>query len=394
MPKLTNRTVDRLRTDEPNGSIVWDDAIPGFGVRVRPSGRRTYLVQYRNQAGRTRRYTLGVHGALTPSAARDLARQSLAKVARGEDPAEEAAQRKSAPTVADLAEDYLARHAVPYKRASSVENDRSMLARHILPKLGRRKVEAVRRRDVEVLYQSLRATPYCANRVLSLLGKMFSLAVAWGWRADNPTRGVERFQEHKRERWVSGEDLERLVQAIEKHPNQRAAKALLLMLLTGARRGEVLSATWDQFDLEQGSWTKPAHVTKQKRPEHFPLSPAAIDLLQGIKGDQATKFLFPGDVPGRPLRNIKRVWRRVCRDAGLEGLRIHDLRHTFASHLVSGGESLYIVGRLLGHTQVATTQRYAHLADDPLREASDRFGRRISSALEKTADAQVIPLRR
>jgi len=169
MPKLTKRIVDGLRTDQPDGLIVWDDAIPGFGVRVRPSGRMTYLIQYRNQAGRTRRYTLGVHGPLSPSAARYIAQQCLAMVARGEDPAEEAAQKKAAPTVADLAADYFARHAEPHKRLNSVRNDHSILERHILPKLGKRKVEAVRRRDVEVLHQSLRLTPYCANRVLALL---------------------------------------------------------------------------------------------------------------------------------------------------------------------------------------------------------------------------------
>jgi integrase len=212
---------------------------------------------------------------------------------------------------------------------------------------------------------------------------MFSLGFAWGWLTQNPTRGVKRLQEHKRERRVPGEDLKRLVRAIENHPNQRAAKALLLMLLIGARRGEVLSATWDQFDLERGIWTKPAYATKQNREEHFPLSDAAIDPLHGLKGDQGTKFLFPGDVAGTPLRVINRVWRKVRRDAGPEGLRIHDLRNTFASYLVSGGISPQIVGRSLGHTQAATTQRYAHLADDPLRDASDRFGQRISSDLKK-----------
>lgn len=387
VPKITKRFVESLTTDDVDGRLEWDDAVPGFGVRVRPSGRKAYVVQYRTKQGRLHRRNLGVHGAVTPAQARRLAQDCLGDVAAGGDPAEKLDRQRRAPTVRDLADDYLERHAEQHKRPSSLRNDRAMLERSIIPRLGKLKVDAVTLRDLEALHRLLRRTPYRANRVLALLSKMFSLAVRWGWRGDNPVQGIQRFSEHARERWLSTDELTRLTQVLQKHPNQRVAPAVRLILLTGARKSEVLTATWDQFDLERGVWTKPAHATKQGRQEHFPLSRPAIELLQEMKA-RATggPFLFPGDSPGKPLQNMKRFWRSLCRDADLEGVRIHDLRHTFASHLVSGGTSLPIVGRLLGHTQAATTQRYSHLADDPLREASDKFGELLTSVGSPQAD--------
>jgi integrase len=260
-----------------------------------------------------------------------------------------------------------------------------MLRNYVRPALGSKRVESVRRRDIERLHQNLKATPYRANRVLALLSKMFSLAVQWDWRADNPCRGIQKFHEEKRERWLKTDELRGLTGALDKSTNQRAADAVRLLILTGARKGEVLKAEWPQIDFERGVWTKPSAHTKQKRTEHVPLSAAALTLLQGMRErDPAGRYLFPGDKPGQPLQDIKRFWAQICRETELEGVRIHDLRHTFASHLVSSGLSLELVGRLLGHTQAATTMRYAHLADDPLREAANRYGNIVTG--EKTAE--------
>jgi len=212
---------------------------------------------------------------------------------------------------------------------------------------------------------------------------MFSLAKAWEWRTDNPVEGVQKYQEAKRDRWLKEDELKRLVSVLSGHPNQRAANIIRLLILTGARKSEAMKATWDQFDLARGVWTKPAHTTKQKRVEHVPLSGAAVTLLSDMKAIRTNNttespFLFPGEVPGQPIKEIKRFWEEVRAAAGLDNVRIHDLRHTFASHLVSNGVSLPIVGRLLGHTQPQTTQRYAHLADDPMRDAAEKLSKLLT----------------
>ncbi|HEX2256324.1 MAG TPA: tyrosine-type recombinase/integrase [Afifellaceae bacterium] len=390
MPKLTKSVIERAEPDPAREVFLWDTVLPGFGVRIYPSGKRKYLVQYRTRDNRQRRAVIGAHGVLTAEQARDLARDMLAAVAKGGDPAAEQKAAREAPTVRELADDYLERHAIPNKRPSSVADDRAMLQRMILPKLGPAKVAAVTRRDIEKLHNGLRQTPYAANRLLALLNKMFNLAVAWGWRPDNPVKGIPRFHEDRRQRWLSDDELQRLWSVLEQHPNRRAANAVKLMILTGARRSEVLGASWDQFDLERGFWSKPSHHTKQKKAEHVPLSGAARALVSAMRGeaDPESPFLFPGDAPDKPLGDIKKFWGRVCKEAGIEGVRLHDLRHTYASSLVSRGVSLHIVGRLLGHTQPQTTARYAHLDDRALRDAADQFGASVASA----TPAAVTPL--
>lgn len=369
MPKLTKRFVDIVQPLEKD-RFAWDDDLPGFGLRIKPSGIKSYIVQYRHE-GQSRRITLGRHGVLTAEEARKMARVELGRVAHGNDPARERQDARQAPTMKDLAEDYLERHAKPNNRPSTLRNNVAMIEQIILPKLKSRKVRDVSRRDIETLLLSLQDTPYRANRVRALLSKMFALAVSWEWREQNLVIGIPKFQEEKRDRWLNEEELKRLTNVLNVHPNQRAANVIRLLILTGARKSEALNATWDQFDLERGVWTKPAHTTKQKRTEHVPLSSATVELLSGMHASRTTDtpYLFPGDAPGKPLNCIKKFWDDVRIAAKIENCRVHDLRHTFASHLVSNGISLPIVGRLLGHTQPQTTQRYAHLADDPLRTA-------------------------
>jgi integrase len=325
--------------------------------------------------------TIGRHGPLlTFDQAKRRARTVLADAVRGLDPAEERRSARDAPTVRDLAADYLERHAVPNKRAKGVKDDRAMLDNIILPRFGKRKVSMISRRDIEALHVERADRPYRANRLLALLSKMFNLAVEWGWRADNPVRGVKRFQEEKRDRWLSDAELARLWQILEDHPNRRAASAIQLQLLTGARLGEVLSARRDAFDLHRGIWTKPSHQTKQRRTEHVPLSPQALALVAAILENEPADqpWLFPGRISGQHLKDLKKFWRSVMEQACIGGYRRHDNRHTYASHLVSGGLSLEVVGRLLGHTSPETTKRYAHLADDPLRRATAIFGAKVS----------------
>ncbi|MBL8676532.1 MAG: site-specific integrase, partial [Alphaproteobacteria bacterium] len=213
------------------------------------------------------------------------------------------------------------------------------------------------------------------------LSKMFSLAVSWGWREDNPAQGIERFQEEKRDRWLNDEEMQRLFSVLDQYSGHLTAYVFKFLLLTGARKGEALQATWDQFDLEKGVWTKPSHLTKQKKREHIPISDKTLEILHTLKkiNPKNSPYLFPGKISGQPLKEIKTFWKTILKKANLENVRIHDLRHTHASHLVSNGLSLSIVGKLLGHTQASTTQRYAHLADEPLRQAADFFGNKVNN---------------
>ncbi len=383
MSKLTKRFVDLITLPALGDKDIfhWDSELKGFGLRVKHTGIKSYLVQYRKD-GRSRRMTLGKHGALTTDQARQRARIELGNVANGEDPAEDRLQKRKAPTFEDLAIDYLERHAKPNKRPKSVKDDQSMLSNYLLPRLAKKKVKGIHQRDMEQIILKLQETPYRANRVRALASKMFTLAEHWGWCEKNPVRAIPKFQEQKRDRWLSEEELHRLATVLDKHPNRRGVTIIKILILTGARRGELMGSKWEDFDLNRGVWRKPAHTTKQKRTEHVPISNDALRIMENWKSETPyiSEYTFPGTKMDRPITEIKRFWDEVRQSANLPDVRLHDLRHSFASHLVSNGISLPIVGRLLGHTQSQTTQRYAHLADDPLRKAADAMGAIITQA--------------
>ncbi len=390
MPKITKRFVDSITPDSEKTLKYWDSELKGFGFVVLPSGRCTYCVEYRNTERVKKRLKLGVHGQITTEEARELAKKRLGQVAHGEDPAAEKKHVNHLVSMEDLAQNYLERHAYK-KRPKSIYEDEKLLNNVILPALGRLKVPYVARRDIESLHKSFQNKPYQANRALALLSKMFSLAVSWGWRIDNPVLGIERYQEEKRDRWLDQEELDRMWEVLDQYPTNLTAYVFKFLLLTGARKGEALGAKWDQFDLAKGVWTKPSHMTKQKKKEHLPLSEKAVDLLHALKKiiPHGSSYLFPGRVPGEPIKEVKTFWATVLKKAGLKNVRVHDLRHTHASHLVSSGLSLSIVGKLLGHTQASTTQRYAHLADEPLRQAAELFGTKVGRQLEKGIEVKL-----
>lgn len=296
MPKvrLSKSVIDNF-SDCSSDMIFWDTSLVGFGVRVKPNNTKSYVVQYRNRStGRSRRKTIGQHGPLMSFAqAKEIATGLLSDVLRGHDPVAASKLIRSAPTVSDLGRQYLEVHAIPKKRPRSVANDESMLSRHILPKLAGYKVSEVGHQDIQTLHNSLKSTPYQANRTIALVSKMFELSIKWGWRSDNPVKGIERFHEEKRHRWLSEEELARLIAALDDHPNSKAANAIRLQLLTGARIGEVLTSKWTDFDFDRGVWIKPSHHTKQKRTEHLPLSAAACELLVSMReANEAKRILF------------------------------------------------------------------------------------------------------
>lgn len=377
--KLTDKLVKSLPSPTAGNRITYDSEVRGFGIRATKSGAKAFILNYRT-SGRERRITIGSYPDWSVAAAREQAKTLKREVDIGEDPMGRRHEDRAAPNVEALAERYLAEYAVR-KAQRTYRDEQSMLQKLVLPDLGKLKVHDVHHDDIDRVHRAIGAKrPVRANRVAQMMSKMFNLAVRWGYRLDNPVNGWHRNPEHRRTRYLSSDELYRLTRALDGHGNQRSANAIRLLLLTGARRGEVLTATWDQFDLNKGVWTKPSAHTKQRKEHRVPLSATAIELLRKMRADSGpTRYLFPGEDPEKPLQEIKRFWTRVCLDARLDDCRIHDLRHTYASILASAGLSLPVIGALLGHTQPNTTARYSHLFDDPLREATDRVGAFLGS---------------
>jgi integrase len=296
-----------------------------------------------------------------------------------------------APTVADLTARFLEEH-VSKLRPHTRRDYESMLRNDILPALAKMKVSAVEFEHIERLHAKItkRGAAVRANRTLQVASRMFTLAVKWKLRPDNPAKGIERNREHLRKRYLKQDELAQLTKALAEDSNQQASDVFRLLLLTGARKNEVLSATWEQFDLAAGVWVKPHTMTKQQAEHHIPLSAPARQLLSRLREHSGgSPWVFPGR-QGRPREDLKYSWERICKAAKITGLRVHDLRHSHASYLVSAGFSLPVIARLLGHSHVETSARYSHLFDDPLREATERVGAIISG----TQSAEIVPLER
>jgi integrase len=372
---LNDAIVRKLPLPDKGSRITWDTVVKGFGVRVTTAGARAFVLNYRAR-GIARRYTIGSFPDWPTTEAREEAKRLKRIVDTGGDPMGERHEEREAPTIADLIERYRDEHA-PKKRESSRGEDEGLLRQWVIPELGSRKVADIRRADIERLHRKItdHGTPVRANRALILLSKMFTLSARWEMRNDNPVAGIERNHEEPRHRYLTGDETQRLARALAGLRNQQAANAIRLLLVTGARRTEVLSATWDQFDLDDGAWTKPSASTKSKKMHRVPLSAPARQLLATIKGTTGrSKYLFPGRDGAGHLSDIKKSWKTVCQAAGIADAHVHDLRHSYAAVLASGGESLPVIGALLGHTQAQTTQRYSHLVDDTLRTATEKAG--------------------
>jgi integrase len=394
-PAITQKSIPKLPQPTKPGAhkLYFDSESRGLAIRVTANDARSFVLTYRVRRTE-RRYTIGRCDEMTLVEARTEAEELRREIRDGRDPLDKRENDRQAPTMADLCADYFTHYADKFKREASLRNDHVMADSIIVPKLGKLRVSEVTHRDIGSLHDSLKKHPYRANRVMALLSKMFSLATLWHqdnpvWRADNPAKGVKKFHEEKRERWLDDDELARLAAALDKHPDQSACDAVRLILLTGSRKGEVLGAEWSQFDLAAGVWTKPSAHTTQKKTEHVPLSKEALAVLTRLKreSDSESRFVFPGRIAGKHLENVKSQWKELCKAAKLEhelGTRLHDLRHTFASHLVSHGVPLAVVGGLIGHTQPQTTMRYAHLSRPALQDGTDIFGTIFTKA-EATA---------
>ena len=381
--KLTKRAVEAVRPADRD-LILWDTELKGFGCKVTPKGKRVYFAYYRTREGQQRRPSIGVHGAMTCEQARETARQWLAD--RDRDPSGLRQARKSAPTVAEFAERYVTQHAEAKKSSKSTVQDRRMLERFVLPAFGKHKLAEVTRADVVKLHHRLKDTPYQANRVLALLSKMFNLAESWDLRPDgtNPCRHVEKYRERNRERFLSEAELARLADVLAAAERTRTETpsviaAIRLLLFTGARLSEILTLRWEHVDVEGQCLRLPDSKTGAKV---VYLPPAALEILTALDRHEDNPYVIAGAKLGSHLINLQKPWRRIRAKAGLDDVRLHDLRHSFASMAVAGGLTLPVIGALLGHTQPATTARYAHLADDPLKQAANLIGGRIAAAMK------------
>jgi integrase len=406
--RVSKKSVDALSC--PLGSdrvFLWDDALSGFGVAAFPTGRKVYYAQYRRH-GRSQRIALGDHGRLTPDQARSEARKLLGLVETGSDPVAERREERARRTLSEIAAAFMAHHVRVKRKTRTAEEYQRLIDLHLLPKLGSRRMVDIKRSDVSRLHAAMSDRPFAANRSLAVLSAVWN----WAARRDelpfdrNPVRGIEKNPEQGRERFLTREELGRLGEALrmgetaglpwavdQSHPvskhmpkeaNRRtvldcyAVAAIQLLIFTGARVGEILQARWDQLDTERGVLFLSDSKTGRKP---IYLSNPAMAVLDTLPQLDGTPYIIAGAKPGQRRSDLKKPWAALIRAANLPGVRLHDLRHTFASYGVGDGLGLPIIGKLLGHSQPSTTNRYAHLDVSPVRTAADKIGMQISAAL-------------
>jgi integrase len=403
------------------GEIIWDTDVRGFGIRCQRN-KKVYLLKARIN-GRARWFSIGEHGApWTPDSARKEAQRLWGQIRSGEDLAAVREARRKRPSMAELCTRYLDEHAHEHKKASSAHLDERNIENHVRPFLGEMFVEEVSRADIDRFKRAVkdgktrnpsdtRKSGYrggklvtggsgVANRCLALLSKMFNLAERWGWRVEhtNPVRHVEKYKEQKRERYLSVDELARLSDAlakalIDKTETPYVVAVFRLLVLTGARLSEILTLRWQDVDLQHGVLRLPDSKTGRKT---VWLNTPALSVLEDLPRVAKNPFVIVGDREGAHLVNTKKPWRRICKAAGITSLRIHDLRHSFASVAVGSGLGLHITGKMMGHLRASTTERYAHLADGAIREANELVGQKLIQSLDINArrpEQQLLPKR-
>lgn len=412
--RLTKQVVESL-TPEVRDYFVWDTELKGFGLKVSKGGRKTFVCQYRTGGGRSgesRRMSIGAYSSAFPlDKARTEARKILGKAATGEDPAAEKQELKNRMSVSELCEQYLA-YGCGTKKQSTLATDRGRIVRHILPLLGRKTVQDVTRADIKRFLQDVangktatdektvlrgraivRGGKGTATRTVGLLGGIFSYAVDLGIIESNPVQGIKRFADKKGERFLSQQELARLGSAMREAErdgaNASALAIVKLLVFTGARKGEIESLKWQDVDFDNSVLRLGDSKTGQKS---ILLSAGALSVLSEIPHLEGNPYVFPAHRGKRNYVGVPKVWRRIRQLAALPDVRIHDLRHSFASLAVSGGASLPVIGALLGQKNAATTQRYAHLSNDPLRQVNEAVGGRIAAAFDSSSNDGIDPI--
>jgi integrase len=419
--RISKRSVDALECGADKDRVfLWDENLTGFGLAAFPGGTKTYVVQYR-RGGRTHRVAIGEHGRLTPDEARSEAKKLLGAVEQGVDPVAVRRAEGAIRLFREVALEFLELHVKQKRKSRTHEAYSVLLRRHVLPALGGLRITEVRRIHVTKMQTNMRVTPGAANRAVSLV------SAVWNWAArrdevsfaENPARAVEKYREKGKERFLTADEMRRLGDALRmaeteglqwdvdetkpksKHlpePQNRrtlvdpfAVAAIRLLVFTGARLREILHAKWSQIDFQRGI----IHLPDSKAgPKPIYLSAAALSILSAMPRLADNPHLIPGRQPGGHRADLKSPWAAVARAAGLEGVRIHDLRHSFASVGAGASLGLPIIGRLLGHSQPSTTARYAHLDADPMRRAADTIGAVITAAMDERKSTAVVSIHR
>ena len=379
---LSNRTVEKLKVEKD--TVLWDRDLTGFGVRVYPTGGKVYIAQARGPGG-PKRVTVGRHGVLGAEQARQRAALIIARVKAGEEPVGEpiSARLSGGPTVGELARRFLEEHVAVRYKPSTMRSTGTVVNRHIVPALGRLPLAAVSRARVMELHDELYETPAMANMVVRTLSLMYKLAEDWGLVPEgcNPCRLAVKFPERRRERFLTDKEFTRLGQVLDEVEAQGGASAssvtaLRLLMLTGCRKNEILTLRWEDVALDENELRLPDAKTGARV---VPLSPSAVKLLSVLRPERGNPWVIPGRKPGTHMRDLNDAWQVIRTRADLEDVRIHDLRHSYASRALALGESLPMIGKLLGHSQVETTARYAHLARDSVQEAAVRIADSIAT---------------
>ena len=407
--RLNMRSVEAAKKEAARYT-VWDADLKGFGLRVEPSGTKTFIVRYRVGGGRRgtlRQFKVGRYGNITPEEARDEATPILALAELGKDPQAERAAARATLTMSELCDLYLA-EGVGTKKESTLTLDRIRIKRHIKPLIGNRRITEIGVGDLTRLMSDIatgkvkdaatphtRGGPGAASRTIGLLSGIFSFAVSRRLCSENPAKGVVRLKDRSRERFLSPKELgdlgDALTAAATDGANPGHIAILRLLALTGARKNEIARLRWSEFKADRDWLQLGDSKTGQKV---IRLGAAALELLNTLTPTEGSPFVFPDPRdPSIPLRNLDWAWVGIRKRAGLEDVRVHDLRHSFASVGVGGGSSLLLMGKLLGHAHIATTHRYAHLADDPVKDAADRIAGSISAAMGGAKGADVKPLK-
>lgn len=390
--KITKSLIDSAHAKDKD-YIIWDSAISGFGIKINPTGSKTFLLYYRTKTGRQRKPSIGKYGQLTVEAARTIAQQWLGQIASGNDISAERIKAKRSETVADLCSRYITDYAEIYKKPRSIESDRANIENHVLPLIGNLKVSEVTRSDIHTLKddisngksaRKLKAKPRgrryvrggkgIANRVLALMSKMFACAIDWELRSDNPASGIRKFKEERRDRFLDGDEIFRLTKALNKAESElleypSAINAIRMLMYTGLRLTEVTLLKWDDVNLERGIIRLKDSKTGGRT---VPLNGLALDVIRKQQDHSSGDLVFESIRNNAPIA-LTRPWYRIRKSAEIDSTaNLHCLRHTFASWAVMNGQSLPQVGALLGHKSAQTTLRYADHATDALRSYSER----------------------
>ena len=381
MAKLTTRFVNEFKpTDRIN--ILWDDQLKGFGLCVRPSGKKTFLLKYRIGRGRralSKKHSLGCLPVVTLEIAKNKAKSFLLMASQGIDPIKKDCALL---TIRELCEQYLERYAVIHKKQSSLVRDQNLINRVVIPNFGKMRVVDLGRGHLIKYHHSLKATPIMANRLLALISTMMNLAEKWEYRPQNtnPCKFVDRYKENKRQVYLSMDQLERVGSAMRQLKDiesEYVLSAIQMLILTACRTQEILSLKWEYIDFKNSSMNLPDTKTGERK---IYLNPSALHILEKL--ERKSEYVFVSRVENKRITTIRLTWKKICKIADLKNVRPHDLRHTFASHAVNNGFSLPIIAKMLGHKDLKTTQRYAHLHEDPVKKANDDVSLKLKKVME------------